>query len=1548
MGREGRNWRGTLSAVTLAVAALALVSSGIALEKPRGSLEGRVVDADTHKAVAAADVYGEGWRAVTDSDGRFRLTGLPVGAVGLTVMANGYQDTYRGPGRTIVAEGRTSTVGEVALKPVPDSIRLHASRIPQPAGKPAELTCAGRLRDSSSFGLQVHPLDIVAWAKTREYYAGPSISVPGSQPLKAWTHTLAHQTKHGSFRETIKLPELPPGGYLVVARSGRTVGTWPLLITDIALVVKQAPTQLVAYVTGFTDGQPRRGVEVRVVRSAGAQAGLTDERGIFTCEGRFDSEVFTVARDSASAAWTRSSSWAQAETFRVFTYTDRPVYRPGHLVHIKGIVRRMQDREYATYAAGPVQVQVRSPRGSDVLSQTLRTNAFGTYHLAIQLSPEAELGYYDITTRVEGEEHSGGFQVEEYRKPEYEVTVTTKEPVYVGKVPIQAAVEARYYFGARVAHANVSYSVYANPYYAEGLEGFWQGGEEYYGYGESWTTGTTITDETGVARILVPIKELESAQEVVIEAQVTDAAGRPISGRGKCLAVPSAVLIRMQPDRWFYEPGEQAKVEVQVTDYEGQPQPDKPLRLLVERLEWAEIKGKWQEQATPVQTLTATTDAKGRAEVAFEAPQGGEMRLTAIAADSAGHEAREELHVWLAGKFPGYYQAEARQWTVSVVPDKQAYLPGETAKVLVSSSAKRGVALVTVEGEKVYDTRLVDISHGPGTVEIPLRLSYAPEIQISACLVSEERYGQDERPVRVSPKSRYLTVKVRSDSEKYQPGQTASYQVSVVDEQGRPARAEVSLGVVDESVYAVRPDSADMQSAFYGQAPVYVSTQHSFPEEYYAGAGDKEAKQRQVQVRRYFPDTALWAPTLLTGPDGTARVSLRLPDSLTTWRATARAITPETQVGTGRSKLICQRPLVARLVVPRFFTQGDEVEIAGLVHNYTEQTQRVAVSLQAEGLDLSGAQTQQVQIASQGAERCAWQVKAQQAGTAKLTLLAKGTTASDALELSLPVLPFGIEKVIAQAGTAASVVSVPLDVPRTVIPETVDLRVDLTPTPANACFASLDYLVGFPYGCVEQTMSRFLPDILLKRLLQMLGIRLRESAQKLEEAIQQSLDRIWRFQHSDGGWGWWEYDDSDPYMTAYVLYGLAHTRAAGYQVDEKAMNQGLGFLRSHLERLKDTRDQAYVLRSLALLQQAPAKALKECYDDRVALDGYSLALLATALGENGGAIAQADGKLPAVMNALRQKKRKAVSGEWWDSRAQRYSWLDSTIEATAEASKALLRYGRGPDEARPAIRWLLHARTGNHWPCTKESALAISAIGEYAERMQIRQPPDYTATVTLNDAELQQYRVTRGNMFRGMDPIRADARRLQPGGHNTLAVGKEGRGELDFALTLRYFLKAAAIPAAAQGIEVQRQYFLMAPKQAKAGQGVEYEEQPFKGVARKGQQVRCRVTVKALQPCDYVVVEVPRPSGCEVIEQPSEYGYGEGESEGGHYTQREDRDEKTVLFLNSLGPSWGTVTFDMRAEIAGAYNVLPAAAAGMYHPEVRGNSAATRFVIEAQ
>lgn len=385
-----------------------------------------------------------------------------------------------------------------------------------------------------------------------------------------------------------------------------------------------------------------------------------------------------------------------------------------------------------------------------------------------------------------------------------------------------------------------------------------------------------------------------------------------------------------------------------------------------------------------------------------------------------------------------------------------------------------------METDTIHRHRLVELPANSTMLEVTLDPEWAPNWWVGVTFVRDKRFVSDELPVRITPESRRLKLTVESERVQYAPGDAAQYTVRATRPDGEPARAEVSLAVVDEALHSLYLERVGPMVDFFHPRRHSIQTDFSFPRVYLSGA-DKGALA-QIPTRSRFLDTAHWTPSAVTDEAGESTFDLTMPDNLTTWRATARAHTLATLVGESTLTALCTRPFLVRFAGPRFFVQGDSLRLAAILHNRSGEPLPADVALETDLLDVAG-DARSARVDPGQARRFEWEATATGVGEATLRVVARSGEYGDAMQVALPVDPRGRHRAELRAGAVASRVVEALPIRRDAIPDASALTVRLSPSLPAAMPGSLDYLAAYPYGCIEQTTSAFPPDVIIARML---------------------------------------------------------------------------------------------------------------------------------------------------------------------------------------------------------------------------------------------------------------------------------------------------------------------------------------------------------------------------------------------------------------------------------------------------------------------------------
>ena len=340
-------------------------------------------------------------------------------------------------------------------------------------------------------------------------------------------------------------------------------------------------------------------------------------------------------------------------------------------------------------------------------------------------------------------------------------------------------------------------------------------------------------------------------------------------------------------------------------------------------------------------------------------------------------------------------------------------------------------------------------------------------------------------------------------------------------------------------------------------------------------------------------------------------------------------MTDDGKAGGVVTRVLVRKNLIVRLAAPRFFRQGDEVTLRVIAHNYLETAKDVTFALDVAGVEMIGGLTQKVNIPAKGESYVDWRVRAHATGNAILTAKALTNEESDALEMTLPVLPFGVK--LRSAGSGVVFSGTGQNQWSYTYPAGSDagsrgLAITVAPSVAGTVFDALDYLTSYPWGCTEQTMSSFLPDLIVSQAVDKLGMKPPFDRATLNDMIRAGLEKLYSFQHDDGGWGWWQDDPSRVFMTAYVVSGLGQARDAGYKIDaatsggrpahlKKGRDWLVSTLAAHPDMIPDLR--AYTVYALATTGGAPKDELDKAWGSRSKLSDEGLALLGLALDASG-------------------------------------------------------------------------------------------------------------------------------------------------------------------------------------------------------------------------------------------------------------------------------------------------------------------------------------------
>lgn len=653
----------------------------------------------------------------------------------------------------------------------------------------------------------------------------------------------------------------------------RPILTW-VQRTDLGIDAIADHHDAQVWATDLQTGAPLAGADIRILNG---DTGTTDADGLATVElpGSSNYGAIIVATHGTDTSILPLGAYRQElnDESRWFVFDDRQVYRPGETMRVKGWVRKYTLSGAAELEAltpgTKVAYVVTDAYGNQLLDGVTELGPLGGFDLDLALPETADLGQASLNlTLVDGDlalqGHYHSFRIEEYRRPEFEVTTRAEsEGPYVSTEPVTVAANGAYYAGGPLGNAPVDWVVSTTPttYAPPGWDGFtfgvwvpWWYGEDrsfgasvdegYYGgpccgpTGETETkTYTGITDADGTHYLQIDFEDTDGVLPdlpvaVSAQATVTDVNRQAWASNSDLIVHAADRYVGLRSSRTFVRQGEPLSIEAIVAGIDGEVVPGVTFEVIAGRVESKYVDGEWTEVVLDPQTCTVTSAAEA-VSCEFDTTVGGQYKVTAVVAGTSGGRNRSELTTWVSGAEVQPTRGVDQQ-TLTVVPDKAEYAPGDTAELLVAAPFATGEGIVTISRNGIRRTVRFQVVEGSAIVNIPIVETDIPQLGLHIEVVGAAQRANDDgtvaadAPLRpayavgslslfVPPTGRTLDVTATPRDTELAPGESTSIDVTVKDANGVPVQgAEFAVVVVDEAVLALSGYSlADPLSVFY-------------------------------------------------------------------------------------------------------------------------------------------------------------------------------------------------------------------------------------------------------------------------------------------------------------------------------------------------------------------------------------------------------------------------------------------------------------------------------------------------------------------------------------------------------------------------------------------------------------------------------------------------------------------------------------------------------------------------------------------------------------
>ncbi len=938
----------------------------------------------------------------------------------------------------------------------------------------------------------------------------------------------------------VPLGKLKPGLYLVEAIVGKYRATTVVFVSNTVAVTKIAGEELLVWTAHKTQEKSVANTKLLWTDGLGVlKQGNTDAQGLSRLAHTSPERSFVIGEDAEGGVFVAENFYYDSEIYdtKLYAFTDRPLYRPGDWVTFKVLGREFKNaRDSVAPQMAPLTVVVLDANGTALQTLPLQYDSVSGTDGRFQLPENATAGGYELRLGYRDQQYSSAFRVADYIKPHFEISMTLSKADFKTAEPVTGTLALVYPDGRPVADARVQISLRAQQLSMVDNE------LQYLGqFPVELKTADLVADGDGKVALDLPAAEKPSRYLLTVFA--SDGAAYRVKTTKEILIERGATQYRLSSARNFTAANETVeftiKAESRATNAPTQ-------------WEWVRLEDQSKETGS-----IESADGES-SEHAFSVTFARPGTYTVNIRDT------HDMLLGATGHAVSGDGVKSVPGTIEIVFDKREYSVGDVAEALVTFPEPVKEALLTLERDKVEATSLLSqpgawlqaerLNDTQYRVRIPVETHFAPNLTFSVLYTKGNEYSFQNAGIRVpSPR---IEIAVSTDKEVYQPGETVTVDLQT-GLAGAAAPTRLTVSVVDEMIYALQPEIApDIDAFFYHPRRNNVRTSASLSFISYDIAlpasamppGQGNRSERGVKVlerpRREDIDTASWQPDLQTDAEGKAQFTFVMPDSLTRWRVTVRAINDAGVVGQRTHFMRSEKPLYLKWSGPKQFRHGDQPVMGLLAFNQSEQPIKAIFTAQLVTAQTTTAQTTTAQSSPhtqrnelelpRGVNYIPLDQIQAAAGTLQASLAivdaAGNPQPTDALEITLQdqgeQWQAHYSKTLLLSGA-----STPLELPA----DARNVQVRLDNQPQALFLSALDDLLEYPWGCVEQTASRLLPlSLAYPMLAEQADPRVRD---RLRLVIQNSRLRLVQMAGPNAMFSWWgEEGGENAFLTGYAYY----------------------------------------------------------------------------------------------------------------------------------------------------------------------------------------------------------------------------------------------------------------------------------------------------------------------------------------------------------------------------------------------------------------------------
>lgn len=1335
-------------------------------------------------------------------------------------------------------------------------------------------------------------------------------------------------------------------------------------LSDIGLIARGSEDEMMVFANSILSADPLPNVKVNFISTNNQtiQSLTTDNKGVAVFRnakaalGRFHVGMITCTMGDDFNFLLLENTGVQTSRFEVggkydneahldaFLYGDRDIYRPGDSVHVNAVIRTT---DWNIQKDVPMKIKLLLPSGKEYQSYKKVPDEQGAFETSFYLPPAVVTGLYTIELYTGNDVliQSRSISVEEFVPDRIKVVTTLDKQLVKPNEAVQAEVVATNLFGPPAANRNyeLQMTLRRNSYAAKKFNDYnftiTTAGE--IPFEDILRQGKTDADGGAVERFTIPDYHDVGVLSGKIITTVFDESGRPVNRMSAFTVNTQEIFYGIKNfDRWL-STKQQIPIQFIAVNTAGEPV-NTTAQVEIFRYTWENVVTKQggryvydaqrKDQLLSRQTINLAADG-GR--ISFLPVNSGEYEIR-IHRNGATTYVQQNFYAYGWGDTQNTSFEVSTEGEVEMQADKENYQPGDKAEILLKSPFN-GKILVTVERNHVLDYFYVNTDKKAAAISIPIKADYLPNVYITATAIRKMTDNQvplsvarGYLPLRVEQVENKLPVSV-SANEKSRSNTRQTINVKTTP------NAELTIAVVDEGILQLKNFiTPDPYHYFYQQRALQVQSYDLYPflfpewqTSYASLGGDLAEMGKRVNpfTAKRFNLVALWSGIIKADGSGNASFTMSVPQFSGALRVMVVAY-KDKAFGSAEKTIKVADPIVISTALPRFLSPKDSISVPVTLTNTTSKAAQVNAQLAVTGaLKVAGAREQSVSIPANSEARVEFMVVTEPAvgnGSVSVNVSGLGEKFSDKTEISIRP-PASLTKLtgsgLVKGGASESIV-----LKSNMIPSTVAAKLMVSKSPLVQFSKDLRYLLQYPYGCIEQTVSAAFPQLYYRELAKTLGQDNKTIRYNPDYNVNQAIKKVESMQLYNGAVSYWPGGDYESWWgTAYATHFLYEARKAGFEVNEKTLGKMYDYLQTKM-KTRETEDYYYwdeqnIARSkvivrreipysifvLALAGKYDQTAMNyyKAHTELLSIDSKYLLSCAFALSGNQAAFSAL---LPGAFSG--EVSKRSFGGSFY-----------SPVRDEALALYVLLE--AAPDHPQVGIlsKHLSEKLKSAGWLSTQDRSFAFLALGRVAKRAQ---QSNVTAKVVANGKELAS--------FSGTDVLISQGIADQP-----ITIQASGTGNV------YYFWEQEGIPT--DGSYKQEDSYLQVRKSFYDRSG-----HPISGTTfRQNDLVVVKISLQALDyktSIENVAVTDILPAGME-IENPRIGSIPELSwiKDASGYDYMDVRDDRITFFTTATG-SIKNYYYVVRAVSKGLFHMGPVSADAMYNGEYHSYWGAGKVVVK--